>query len=63
MINRRNEEKSVHERTCDYLVKKARDNMRSTFGVTIEVVDSARRKANQLNTMTAYDVLKRRASV
>lgn len=63
MINRRNEEKSVHERTCDYLVQKAKRNMMDKFDVTVEVVNAANRKANQFNTLTAYDVLKRRANV
>ena len=60
MFKRNDSDKSVHERTCDYLVKKAKENMRSAFGTTIEMVDMAQRKANQFNTLTAYDVLRRR---
>ena len=62
MLKRNDDNKSVHERTCDYLVRKAKENMRSTFGTTIEVVNAAQRKANQFNTLTAYDVLRRRTN-
>ena len=63
MLYKRKEKKSAHELTCDYYVRKAKENMGDKFGVTVETVNAAHRKANQFNTVTVYNVLSRRYGV
>lgn len=54
------EKKSAYELTCDYYVRKAKQNMGEKFGVTVETVNAAHKKANQFNTVTAYAVLNKK---